>query len=81
MMSQTVSQADSQRFSSPHQHEDQAERKSTIVHERERAGVKVQISHMEIYQDTGFDLLNPGARPGSLMLTLPKVIAIQSLSQ
>ena len=35
--------------------------------------VKVHISYMEIYQDTGFDLLNPGARPGSLMLTLPKV--------
>lgn len=35
--------------------------------------VKVQISYMEIYQDTGYDLLNPGARPGSLMLTLPKV--------
>ena len=35
--------------------------------------VKVHISYMEIYQDTGFDLLNPGTRPGSLMLTLPKV--------
>ena len=35
--------------------------------------VKVHISYMEIYQDTGYDLLNPGARPGSLMLTLPKV--------
>ena len=41
--------------------------------ERERPGVRVHISYMEIYQDTGFDLLNPGARPGSLMLTLPKV--------
>ena len=35
--------------------------------------VKVHISYMEIYQDTGYDLLNPGTRPGSLMLTLPKV--------
>ena len=35
--------------------------------------VKVHISYMEIYQDVGFDLLNPGTRPGSLMLTLPKV--------
>ena len=38
--------------------------------------VKVHISYMEIYQDTGFDLLNPGNRPGSLMLTLPKVYTL-----
>ena len=37
------------------------------------AEVKVHISYMEIYQDTGYDLLNPGTRPGSLMLALPKV--------
>lgn len=39
----------------------------------EVAEVKVHISYMEIYQDTGYDLLNPGTRPGSLMLALPKV--------
>ena len=33
----------------------------------------VHVSYMEIYQDVGFDLLNPGSRPGSLMVTLPKV--------
>ena len=41
--------------------------------------VKVHISYMEIYQDTGYDLLNPGTRPGSLMLTLPKVRTIVSV--
>ncbi len=35
--------------------------------------VSVHISYMEIYQDTGYDLLNPGTRPGALMVTLPKV--------
>ncbi len=38
-----------------------------------REDVSVQISYMEIYQDTGYDLLNPGMRPGALMVTLPKV--------
>lgn len=36
--------------------------------------VSVHISYMEIYQDTGYDLLNPGMRPGALMVTLPKVL-------
>lgn len=35
--------------------------------------ISVNISYMEIYQDTGYDLLNPGMRPGALMVTLPKV--------
>ena len=35
--------------------------------------VVVKISYMEIYQDVGYDLLNPGSRPGSMMVTLPKV--------
>lgn len=35
--------------------------------------VSVHVSYMEIYQDTGYDLLNPGMRPGALMVTLPKV--------
>lgn len=34
----------------------------------------VRVSYMEIYQDTGYDLLNAGMRPGALMVTLPKVI-------
>ena len=55
--------------------EDQAmaERASSKGERERQAEVKVYVSYMEIYQDTGFDLLNPGARPGSLMLTLPKV--------
>ena len=39
----------------------------------------VHISYMEIYQDTGYDLLNPGMRPGALMVTLPKVYCRHSL--
>lgn len=35
--------------------------------------VCVHVTYMEIYQDTGYDLLNPGTRPGALMVTLPKV--------
>ena len=49
------------------------ERKEAGDEEKEEEVVKVHISYMEIYQDTGYDLLNPGTRPGSLMLTLPKV--------
>ena len=28
---------------------------------------------MEVYQDTGYDLLNPGSQGSSLMVKLPKV--------
>ena len=35
--------------------------------------MSVHISYMEIYQDTGYDLLNPGMRPGALMVEVPKV--------
>ncbi len=41
--------------------------------EGEGEEVSVHVSHLEIYQDTGYDLLNPGMRPGALMVTLPKV--------
>ncbi len=41
--------------------------------------VSVHISYMEIYQDTGYDLLNPGTRPGALMVTLPKVQQVKCL--
>ena len=33
----------------------------------------VNVSFLEIYQDTGFDLLNPGNRNEGMLLTLPKV--------
>ena len=46
----------------------------------ENEEVSVHISYMEIYQDVGFDLLNPGTRPGALMVTLPKVNNLSSLS-
>jgi len=41
--------------------------------------VSVQVSYMEIYQDVGYDLLNPGTRPGALMVTLPKVSVWENL--
>ena len=41
----------------------------------EEVEMSVHISYMEIYQDTGYDLLNPGMRPGALMVEVPKVIA------
>ena len=34
---------------------------------------KIEISFMEIYQDVGYDLLNPGSQGGSMMVKLPKV--------
>ena len=37
--------------------------------------ITVHISYMEIYQDMGYDLLNPGMRPGALMVEVPKVTA------
>ena len=35
----------------------------------------VEVSFMEVYQDTGYDLLNPGSQGHSLMVKLPKVRA------
>ena len=40
----------------------------------EEVEMTVHISYMEIYQDTGYDLLNPGMRPGALMVEVPKVM-------
>ena len=34
---------------------------------------RVEVSFMEVYQDTGYDLLNPGSQGNSLMVRLPKV--------
>lgn len=75
ILKQTISQIDEKSDTHPGNiGEDLDRSRSTSSRsERERPGVRVYISYMEIYQDTGFDLLNPGARPGSLMLTLPKV--------
>ena len=46
---------------------------STLEQRAEEENASIHISFMEIYQDTGYDLLNPGARGDSLMVTLPKV--------
>ena len=34
---------------------------------------RVEVSFMEVYQDIGYDLLNPGSQGNSLMVKLPKV--------
>ena len=47
------------------------ERRSSAI--AEEIETTVHISYMEIYQDTGYDLLNPGMRPGALMVEVPKV--------
>eukprot|EP00117_Sycon_ciliatum_P040291 scpid66552/ scgid0749/ Kinesin-like protein KIF6 len=55
----------------------------TLTHLYERLSARegidwsVHISYLEIYQDTGYDLLNPGARGHSMMATLPKVAISQ----
>lgn len=36
----------------------------------------VHISYMEIYQDSGYDLLNPGNTSDAMMTELPKVIVV-----
>ena len=43
------------------------------IEKRSNEEMTVHISYMEIYQDTGYDLLNPGMRPGALMVEVPKV--------
>ena len=37
---------------------------------------RVEVSFMEVYQDTGYDLLNPGSQGNSLMVKLPKVCLV-----
>ena len=49
---------------------------SSLEEREEEEVCSVHISFMEIYQDTGYDLLNPGGRGDSLMVTLPKVWTI-----
>ena len=34
---------------------------------------KVEVSFLEIYQDVGYDLLNPGSQGPAMMVKLPKV--------
>ena len=40
---------------------------------RQNEDFAVHISYMEIYQETGYDLLNPAARAGFLVTAPPKV--------
>ena len=74
-LKQAISQIDQKNDSSSAHHREisSRSRSASSRSEREMPGVRVHVSYMEIYQDTGYDLLNPGARPGSLMLSLPKV--------
>ena len=46
----------------------------------EHEEIIVNISYMEIYQDTGYDLLNPGNMSDSMMNKLPKVFSMQTMS-
>lgn len=38
--------------------------------------ITLHISYMEIYQDTGYDLLNPASRTATLSTALPKVMLL-----
>lgn len=43
------------------------------LEKRESEDLSVHISYLEIYQDVGYDLLNPGARTQSYVIPFPKV--------
>lgn len=43
------------------------------LEKRSEEDLSVHISYIEIYQDVGYDLLNPGARTGSYVTPFPKV--------
>ena len=47
---------------------------SILDKRREEEDITIHISFMEIYQNVGYDLLNPGNRNEGMMLTLPKVL-------
>lgn len=38
--------------------------------------ISVHISYLEIYQETGYDLLNPGARTQSAVTPFPRVMIV-----
>ncbi|XP_013389271.1 kinesin-like protein KIF16B isoform X2 [Lingula anatina] len=44
---------------------------------RQDEDISVHISYMEIYQEVGYDLLNPGARTNSLVTPFPKVVVVE----
>ena len=46
---------------------------ASLEQRTEEENTSIHISFMEIYQNIGYDLLNPGTRGDSLMVTLPKV--------
>ncbi len=48
-------------------------RDSGLKKDEEDHDVTIHISYLEIYQDTGYDLLNPGNRNEGMVLNLPKV--------
>ena len=43
------------------------------LEERAEEDITVQISYLEIYQEIGYDLLNPGLQNDGLVTRLPKV--------
>ena len=43
------------------------------LEKRTEESLSVHLSYLEIYQEIGYDLLNPGARTGSYVTPFPKV--------
>ncbi|KAL3841622.1 hypothetical protein ACJMK2_019736 [Sinanodonta woodiana] len=50
------------------------------LEKRQDEEIQVHISYMEIYQEVGYDLLNPGARTQSCVTHFPKVTVYEGLS-
>ena len=48
------------------------------LEKRTSEDLSVHISYIEIYQDVGYDLLNPGARTQSFVTPFPKVSKVQA---
>jgi hypothetical protein len=46
------------------------------LEKRTTEDLSIHISYLEIYQDVGYDLLNPGARTQSYVTPFPKVNTI-----
>ncbi|XP_070560392.1 uncharacterized protein [Ptychodera flava] len=44
---------------------------------RQDEDISVHVSYLEIYQEVGYDLLNPSTRPGNVVTHLPKVHVVE----
>lgn len=51
------------------------------LEKRTSEDLSVHISYIEIYQDVGYDLLNPGARTQSFVTPFPKVTLLTFLQK